>query len=377
MEEIRDINVKSLKLAHYFVKNRKYKPIVVRNSINDMWLENFHEQYKIIRIVLQPIINDVQLQTDLNYAFRVKKSIERNTFTYRTKMLNIYLNLGTNIVSNYKLIDSISVSENNDMVGNMFENYRDIRDHININKNHEDEAKKLTQEIQVHSSHEFSKIQERVSSKKIPYVTYAILAICITAFISMYLVGDGSNDIYTLVKYGGMHKALVFEGDFYRLITSSFLHAGLMHLIFNMYALFLLGKTTEGVLGSIKYFIVYFMSVLMGSLLSMVFVPEALHVGASGGLYGVMGALMYFGYNNRSVFGGLLRNSLVPLLAINLIFSIVVPGINFVGHLGGLVGGFFTTMALGTLNDDKKMRINGIIATIVLYTGITYMIFYI
>jgi rhomboid protease GluP len=377
MEQAKEVNVISVKLAHYFVKERNYKPIVVRNSINDLWLENFHEQYKIIRIVLHPIINDVQLQTDLNFAFRVKKSIEKNTFSYRTKMLNIYLNLNTGIVNKYKQIDAIKVDGNKDFDQKQFANFRDISN-VDINYNNEDEMKKLSQEIQVHSNHEFSKIHKKVSSKNTPFVTYSLLAICITIFVMVNFLGVGYLEMNTFFTKWAMHKGYVLEGQLYRMITSSFLHADLMHVAFNMYALYMLGKITEGVLGSLKYFTVYFMSVLMGSLLSLVFVgPDVWHVGASGGLFGVMGGLVYFGLNNRSVFGGLLRNSLIPLLAFNLMISVLVPSISLFGHLGGLIGGFFTTMALGTLNDDKSLRLQGKIATIVLYSAVIYMIFFI
>ncbi len=261
MEEMKDVNVVSLKLAHYFVKSRNYKPVVVRNSINDMWLENFHEQYKIVRIVLQPIINDVQLQTDLNFAYRVKKSIEKNTFSYRTKMLNIYLNLETSIDNKYKLIDAIKVVGNDDLVQRQLANYSDISSNLDLSVKREDDIKQLSDEIKDHSSNEFSKIQKRVSSKKTPYVTYSLLSICTVLFVFPYVFGAGTTLFNDILTKWAMHSHYVFAGQYYRMITSSFLHGDILHITFNMYALYLLGKLTEGLIGSVKFFIVYFMSV--------------------------------------------------------------------------------------------------------------------
>jgi len=376
MEEIKKKSILSLKLANYFVETKKYKPIVVRNSINDVWFENFHEKYKIIRIVIQPIKNDVQLETDLNFAYRVKKNIEKNTFSLNTQMLNIYVNCEANIHNHYKNIEAIIVNSNQDLNNKAFSYYDDISSKVDLESFDENEQKRLTDQIQINANMEFSKIRRLLESRKTPIVTYLLIAINFLAFGLMYIKGNGSEDIFTLVYYGALAKYLVVDnGEYFRLFTSAFLHIGYMHFIFNNYALFLLGKTTENLVGPVKFTIIYFMSVLLGSLLSIVFLPEALHAGASAGIYGILGALIYFGYNNRSVFGGLLRNNLVPVLLINLAISFILPRVNAIGHIGGLIGGVITIMALGTLNADKNIRIHGILATLILYSGLIYMIF--
>jgi len=190
-------------------------------------------------------------------------------------------------------------------------------------------------------------------------------------FAAMYLIGNGSNDTLTLYLFGANLSSAVKAGEVYRLITCAFLHAGILHLAFNMYALFVIGNQVETYLGKVKFTIVYLVSALSGSLMSSIF-TEGISVGASGAIFGLLGSLLYFGYHYRLYLGEVLRRQIIPLIAINLLFGFIMSGVDNAAHIGGLIGGYLTTMALGVKGKSKKQdMING---AIVLFIFIVFMI---
>ena len=182
----------------------------------------------------------------------------------------------------------------------------------------------------------------------------------------MYILGNGSNDSLTLLKFGANNRLLVLEfGDYFRLITSSFVHIGLLHLLFNMYALYIIGSQIESFFGKAKYLIIYFGSAIMGSLLSICFF-DGISAGASGAIFGLLGSMLYFGYHYRLYLGNTLKRQIIPIVVLNLMLGFITNGVDNACHIGGLIGGILLSMACGVPNKSKKKdRINGIILSII------------
>jgi rhomboid protease GluP len=156
-------------------------------------------------------------------------------------------------------------------------------------------------------------------------------------------------------------------------ITGGFLHADIIHLFFNMYALYILGSQMESFLGKTKFTLVYFISLIMGSLLSITLSTNP-SVGASGAIFGLMGSMLYFGYHYRVYLGNVLKTQIVPLILINLVYGFMVPGIDNFGHIGGLIGGILATKALGVkYKSSKSDIINGIVMLLILLGFLVYM----
>ncbi|MEO6988758.1 MAG: rhomboid family intramembrane serine protease [Aquihabitans sp.] len=131
----------------------------------------------------------------------------------------------------------------------------------------------------------------------------------------------------------------VGHGEWYRMITSGFLHYGILHLAMNMYVLYLLGRALEPATGRLRLALIYMVSLLAGSLGALVLTPGALTVGASGAVFGLVGAL----FMAHRAQGVSFRDSpLLGFLVLNLIITFGLPGISIGGHLGGLMGGAFT-----------------------------------
>jgi len=165
-----------------------------------------------------------------------------------------------------------------------------------------------------------------------------ILIYVITAAQGAGLNSPGGSLYFKWILYG----PLVAAGDWWRLITSAFLHASLLHIAFNMYFLWFVGSAVETALGRGRFLLVYFVSALAGSAGALVHTPNSPVVGASGALFGILGAALVLERQRNYVLGG----SAAALIVINLILGFTLSNISIGGHIGGLIGGVLCTLVL-------------------------------
>ena len=171
------------------------------------------------------------------------------------------------------------------------------------------------------------------------YVTYTIIFINLALFLIMTLAG-GTTNAKVLIFFGAKVNPLIDLGQYWRLFTANFIHIGFTHLLFNTYALFVLGKYSESIFGHTRLIMMYIFCGLTGSTLSYLLSPS-LSAGASGAIFGLLGAIIVYGWNNSFLRrSGLITNFLI-ILGLNLVFGMVMPGIDNFGHMGGLLGGLF------------------------------------
>ncbi len=193
-------------------------------------------------------------------------------------------------------------------------------------------------------------------------VTKVLIALNVAVFIPTALSGGiaGRSSSSFHIDWA-LNGKLVAAGEWYRLVTSGFLHYGLIHLGLNMYILYQLGLTLErGGAGRLRYIAVYFASLFAGSFLALILSPDALTAGASGAVYGVAGAAT-IGLARRGV--PFASTGWGPMLIINLIFTFSASGISIGGHVGGLIGGVITGYLLLDPIMGQRPR-NGFIAAI-------------
>jgi membrane associated rhomboid family serine protease len=156
----------------------------------------------------------------------------------------------------------------------------------------------------------------------------------------------------------------IAEGEYCRLVTAMFLHYGLLHLLLNMWALWILGRTLEGVLGPVRFLVLYFVSGLGGSVAAYLFTPASVGVGASGAIFGLFAAL--FVVLRRL---GRDTSSVLPVLVINIAISFA-PGISLAAHLGGLVTGAVLALALAYApRKSRNLVVGGTVAALLLFMG--------
>jgi membrane associated rhomboid family serine protease len=173
-----------------------------------------------------------------------------------------------------------------------------------------------------------------------PYGTYALIALNVIVFIAELGGGGGAASLEgggRLVAGGGLlGPAVADQGEWYRIVTSGFLHAGPLHLFLNMFVLYILGTILEEGIGTVRMLGIYFVSLLAGSFGALLLDPNELTVGASGAVYGIMAATFLVA-RQRGV--EQLASQIGLWVILNLAFTFTVPGISIGGHLGGLAGG--------------------------------------
>ncbi|HZG88595.1 MAG TPA: rhomboid family intramembrane serine protease [Pseudonocardia sp.] len=177
-----------------------------------------------------------------------------------------------------------------------------------------------------------------------PVVVPALIALNIAIFLWTAVQAGSVNGNFAAPLFGAwsLVPGLVAAGEWWRLLTAGFLHIGLIHLVFNMLALFVLGRDLERVLGRGRFIAVYLVALLGGSAAVMAFYPAGAQVaGASGAVFGLMGGLAVVLRRMRFPIG-----QVIGLIVVNVVISVVIPGISLIGHLGGLVVGAAATAGL-------------------------------
>ena len=368
-----------VKLLHYFITDKNYNPVILHGAKNEIWLENLDNEYKIIRIVSNYIHNDEQLEYDVLRTKQIMKSIKKKTLSLKVPTLSIFVNLGENVhLDKEKSVDNITclkVTNLDDVVKNntILEFFPDINKTLDYKEEGMNLFLKLTSEINKKTEKD-AKEAEKIFGPKKPIVTYTLIFINILVFMAMYLFGNGSEDSLTLLTFGANYRPLILEfNQYYRLITSSFLHIGILHLLFNMYALYIIGAQIENFYGKFKYLIIYLGSAIFGSLLSICF-HDGISAGASGAMFGLLGAMLYFGYHYRLYLGNVLQSQIIPIIILNLFLGFITPGIDNACHVGGLISGIFLAMACGINKDRKMEKINGVILSIIFLIFILFLI---
>jgi len=200
-----------------------------------------------------------------------------------------------------------------------------------------------------------------------PRVTYSLIVINLVIFAAQYLQGIQS----LAIDYGMWPVGIAVDAEWWRLFTSAFLHGSFLHIAFNMYVLFLLGPTLERILGHIRFLILYVAAALGGSVASYWFSEiNTVSVGASGAIFGLMGALIVAGrrlkYDIKQV---------LILLVINIVIGFISPSVDWRAHLGGLVAGAIVAVIM--VFPPKRIRslvqYSGVIGFMLLLIGLTVL----
>ena len=208
-------------------------------------------------------------------------------------------------------------------------------------------------------------VRTLASLRPVAYATRTLIAVNVLAYLPALAAGSGlaGRGRSDLVRDGALFGPAVADGEWWRLVTSGFLHFGLLHLGFNMLLLHMLGSALEPALGRVRYLALYATALLGGSFGALLVQPDALTAGASGAVFGLMGATV-IGMRSRGV--AVTDSGVGGLLLVNLVLTFVVPGISIGGHVGGLAAGTAAGALLFATDHPPSARVAGLMGCVTL-----------
>ena len=187
-----------------------------------------------------------------------------------------------------------------------------------------------------------------------PILTYFLIAVLILVWLGLELQG-GSTNTAVLLQWGAQQNALIWQGETWRLLTPIFLHIGFPHLALNSWALYILGRDVEILFGSLRFLVIFLISGVGGNITYLLLSGSPVtSAGASGAIFGLFGALIYFGFRLPPERRRHFWPAIAAPVAINLVFGLVNPQINNYAHMGGLLTGWAAALAVGLPREFRR-----------------------
>jgi membrane associated rhomboid family serine protease len=206
-------------------------------------------------------------------------------------------------------------------------------------------------------------------------VTKALLALNLGVFLMQISQGDIDGVESTVFNEGALYGPLVADGEWWRIVTAGFLHIGPIHILFNGLMLYWFGTPLETLLGRGRFLAIYAISILAGSAGALVFAPIDVTVGASAGVFGILGAGLVLERRGINVFGG----AALAVVVFNLALTFLLNNISIGGHIGGLVGGALAIFVLSRFGQAHAAyarltatTVGGLVLLAVASVGIAY-----
>jgi rhomboid protease GluP len=375
------------RLVYFFIFEQDYRIVQLFENQKEIWLEKFeNKQTPIIRLFQHDFNWSNMIQRDIEWTAGNGEKIRKQLALKEMKILNIIISPYPPVDDfEFRLVKPFIFPEGKTTVNSVlmasgeyqagFERLSDwIGKEINFPINEEytevevDSFKKVTLENALNKV----KVEKTVANAYTPFFTYILMLIQVSIFFWMETHG-GSTNTATLIKYGAKFNPLIYEGEWWRFITPVFLHIGYMHLAMNTLALYYLGIAVERMYGHTRFLFIYLFAGATGFIASFLF-SSTLSAGASGAIFGCLGALLYFSTINPRAFFQTMGINVIFILVINLAFGFTATGIDNAGHIGGLVGGF---LAAGIVHLPKMKKpflqlLFFTMATIIVWSSLTY-----
>lgn len=343
MKEIRlDIHSETtMNIVNYLMIEENY--IYVGNE-KEIWLENLsHPTVQLIYINQRSIFNEIQAAQLMKQIDRVRQRVRTRYLLWRLNVviLNMDQSSMPYLSSPKHYVKVFQINEAND-----FKYQTELNSfYPRLNQAVLDYPMgELILRMQQATKAKALDIKKTLEFQKKSYVMMGFLGLLVIIFLLIQL--QPYQNAATLIEFGAKYNPLIVAGEYWRLLTPSFVHLDLMHLLFNAVFIYQFGKMIEHLFGWWRSLIIIIGSALLGNLFSFAFI-ENISLGASTVAYGLLGALLFLGIENRKMFMHLVKGLIAPILLFSVFWAIIDPSIDVYGHIGGFLGGFLVASILG------------------------------
>ncbi|GGC91730.1 rhomboid family intramembrane serine protease [Thalassobacillus devorans] len=349
-------------LTHDLVVNQGFDILHVNEMTSEVWLEKqINRKNHIVRLYRSQFDWSNHIKKDIA---RINQHIQKNKHMFVGKEINVH----AVYISEYSPVDEwdglvrpLKVKGKKDMyltvhyldraereikLGKLYEALQlaplpQQPEPINTDIHElEAEVEHLKQEI-LFQRDKSRKEQEKLFDYGKPFMTRVLLVINIAVFLYIEMNGQ-STSVMNLIEYGAKYNPAIIEGEWWRIVTSMFIHIGMLHLFMNMLALYYLGMAVEKIYGTVRFTFIYLLAGIFGGVTSFALNPQVA-AGASGAIFGLFGALLFFGIKHKRIFFRTMGRNLLFIIGLNVVLGLSVPQIDNGAHMGGLAGGFIAS----------------------------------
>ncbi len=376
--------------ANHLINNENFELAHININKNEIWLiKSRWRSTKIIRLIQRTFDWGNHLKNDIAKLFQQVRNIRKQLGSKRIEIYNVYISDLEPVDDWEKLKSPLQLKERNPLKMKVYymtaENRKSEQERLLKELNAEstytlkeatiEQKEKAVERYQYElgrSIYEKNRKVRSIFSFGKPRMTYILLYINIVIFFLIELNG-GSMNPENLILFGAKYNPAIVNGEWWRIVTSMFLHIGFLHLFMNMLALYFLGTVVERIYGSFRFVYIYLLAGIAGGLTSFAF-NVSIAAGASGAIFGLFGALLFFGTIYPDLFKQTMGVNVLLILIINLVFGLLVPQIDMGAHLGGLIGGYIASAIVFV--PRKRQRFIQISALILYFIGIISLGYY-
>lgn len=378
-------------IIHYLVIKEDLRLVHIGRNGDEVWIEDDRkEPFQLIRLSYKELDWSNELRADIKQTYQRGKQLRKQIGLRSANIVNVILSVYAPVDDYSELVDKpvpLSGRGKNEQ-RTILLTLQNLREQLfplatewrlkempdfTVPEQLEDEeaiVRVLKSEVQRASDTRHEKEKGLFFYGK-PILTYLILGVILAVFTIVEMYGSSTSP-ETLINFGAKFNPLIYEGEWWRFFSAMFLHIGVFHLLMNSLALFYLGGAVERIFGTARFFFIYGVAGLTGSVASFAF-NEQVSAGASGAIFGCFGALLYFGVKHKRLFFRTMGMNVIVILLINLGIGFMVPMVDNGAHIGGLVGGFAASAVMGLPKHKNRRRL---LSLGLLAAGLGALLFY-
>lgn len=363
--------IEMLDIVYFLVSQHQYEQVKLSPHDEDFWLYNRnHEKFSIIRLTTESMLKYKENKdTILTKAKKVG-----DLFNQDVDLLNIHF---TDEDVNLFFEPGYYQAQVNETVISpmLVEQFPRIKTALlPVGDNLEQEMKMRQMRFEEFNKRRFARAMQKTQSKKKKFtfgLTHGIIIVNVLFFAVGLFITYQTNRSFSSIFMGALYKPLVYGNhEWWRIITAGFVHGDYLHLLVNMIALFQVGMLVEKVFGKKQMAFIYVIGLITSSLLVLANEnPYYVTLGASGAIFGLMGAVIVYLFSSGLYKVPAIRRQIITTLAVNLIISFL-PGISMYGHFGGLIGGALAALVVSKANSVKSAVIPAIISLSFVIVGL-------